>query len=586
MSVFDIECNGFTPTKIHCLSYQDKDGTIVTLFEYDDMRDWLARQTVLIGHKIIIFDVPILERLLGVRVDAELIDTLALSWYLEPDRKRHGLEYYGEDYGIPKPVVDDWDSLTPEEYAHRCEEDVKINVRLWSSQRVHLENLYEHDDASVKRIVRYLSWKIDCAREQEVLGWRLDVVSCRSLREEWVPILEELDAHLCMAMPQVRVFSNRKKPGRCFKQDGTHSAAGLRWFELLRQLDLPEEHTDDVKEPTGWKDPKPSSHVQIKDWLFSHGWEPCTFKYKRDKQTGDVRTIPQVYKDKSPEVSPSVAALFQSEPAFEYLEGRSVLQHRLSIVEGFIRDGEASGYLQARVQGFTNTLRFKHTEVVNLPGIDKPYGKEIRSLLTAPEGMELCGADQCALEDKTKQHFMYPHDPAYVEEMQKDGFDPHLDLAVQAGVITSDQAYEDEAKKLHKQHRVVYKEANYACVYGAGAPTVARGAKIKLKDARKLVKLYWERNWAVKKVAEECEVKWVKGQQWLLNPISRFWYSLRADKDRFSTLNQGSGVYCFDTWVRNCRERGVPGLCVLLGQRTKKELLRRANSMKAGPRLS
>ena len=28
------------------------------------------------------------------------------------------------------------------------------------------------------------------------------------------------------------------------------------------------------------------------------------------------------------------------------------------------------------------------------------------------------------------------------------------------------------------------------------------------------------------------------------------WYSLRFDKDRFSTLNQGTGAYCFDTWVK------------------------------------
>ena len=44
---------------------------------------------------------------------------------------------------------------------------------------------------------------------------------------------------------------------------------------------------------------------------------------------------------------------------------------------------------------------------------------------------------------------------------------------------------------------------------------------------------------------------------WLFNPLSRFWYSLRADKDRFSTLNQSSGVYCFDTWIRYIRNSGI-----------------------------
>jgi hypothetical protein len=27
------------------------------------------------------------------------------------------------------------------------------------------------------------------------------------------------------------------------------------------------------------------------------------------------------------------------------------------------------------------------------------------------------------------------------------------------------------------------------------------------------------------------------------------WYKLRSEKDIFSTLNQGTGVYCFDLWI-------------------------------------
>ena len=54
---------------------------------------------------------------------------------------------------------------------------------------------------------------------------------------------------------------------------------------------------------------------------------------------------------------------------------------------------------------------------------------------------------------------------------------------------------------------------------------------------------------AIKAVAAEQKVKTVDEQMWLFNPISRFWYSLRFEKDIFSTLVQGSAVYVFDTWV-------------------------------------
>jgi DNA polymerase I-like protein with 3'-5' exonuclease and polymerase domains len=37
--------------------------------------------------------------------------------------------------------------------------------------------------------------------------------------------------------------------------------------------------------------------------------------------------------------------------------------------------------------------------------------------------------------------------------------------------------------------------------------------------------------------------------------VSKFWYSLRYDKDKFSTLNQGTGVWVFDNWIREVLKR-------------------------------
>ena len=55
------------------------------------------------------------------------------------------------------------------------------------------------------------------------------------------------------------------------------------------------------------------------------------------------------------------------------------------------------------------------------------------------------------------------------------------------------------------------------------------------------------------KVASKARTRDLFGSTWLYNPVSEFWYSLRSDKDRFSTLNQGTGVFCFDSWVSLCR---------------------------------
>ena len=101
-----------------------------------------------------------------------------------------------------------------------------------------------------------------------------------------------------------------------------------------------------------------------------------------------------------------------------------------------------------------------------------------------------------------------------------------------------------------KPVRDIFKNGNYACQYGAGPARLALTADIPLRKAEQVWETYWKKNWAIKKVAEEQIVKTVNGQMWLYNPISHLWYSLRYEKDRFSTLIQGTASYVFDEWVK------------------------------------
>lgn len=50
-------------------------------------------------------------------------------------------------------------------------------------------------------------------------------------------------------------------------------------------------------------------------------------------------------------------------------------------------------------------------------------------------------------------------------------------------------------------------------------------------------------------------MKEVRGQKWLKNPVNGFYYSLRKEKDRFSTLVQGTASYVFDLWVGFIRSK-------------------------------
>jgi DNA polymerase I-like protein with 3'-5' exonuclease and polymerase domains len=207
----------------------------------------------------------------------------------------------------------------------------------------------------------------------------------------------------------------------------------------------------------------------------------------------------------------------------------------------------------------TDTLKpkSKHKTAVNLPKVEKPYAESIRGVLIARDGYELCGADMSSLEDRLKQHFIYPYDPEYVKEMSSDDYDPHLSLALLAGSISyaAMEAYKAGTDKSIKPIRDIFKNGNYACQYGAGPPRLAITANISLKEAEKVHAAYWKKNWAIKEVAKEQRVKRVRGQMWLLNPINGFYYSLRTEKDIFSTLVQGTADYVFNVWIKFIRSK-------------------------------
>lgn len=551
--VFDLEADGLLDdaTKIHCLCYWNlTDSTTGTLTNINDIKEWLENADVLIGHNIIRYDVPLLRKCIGnVVLRATLVDTLPISWYLYPERNIHGLDAWGIDLGIAKPAIADWKNLTQEEYIHRCQEDVKINVKLWKKQRSYLERLYGSFDEA-KKLIDYLSFKMDCAREQERSKWKLDKAYALESLGKLTEAKEAKLATLTAAMPSVPVYALRKAPAKPFKKDGSLSATGARWKHMLKEHALPED-TKEFKELIGENPPNPNSSDQKKEWLYSLGWKPITFKYVKEED-GTTRKIPQINLEHGGGLCPSVLRLQQLEPAIEWLADLGVISHRISILSGFIESADENGFVEAQIAGLTNTLRFKHKTIVNLPKVGKAYGEEIRGALIAREGCELCGSDMSGLEDRLKQHFIYPYDPEYVKEMSNDDYDPHLSLALLAKEVTEEQviAYKDGTDKSIKPIRDIFKNGNYACQYGAGPPRLALTADISLTKAEQVWKTYWEKNWAIKKVAEEQIVKTINGQMWLYNPISSLWYSLRYEKDRFSTLIQGTASYVFDEWVK------------------------------------
>lgn len=559
--IFDIETDGLVSTRIWVMSYfivgEFKSiSDVKSTYSYDDMRELFAAADTVIGHNITCFDIPAVEKVLNIKVKARIIDTLWLSYYLYPRRNTHNLEDYGKDFGIQKPPIDDWENLSLEEYAHRCTEDVKINTYLWGKMQKDLKELYVHYPSQVDKIIDYISFKAKVIAEQEKYKLKLNIPYLKERLKELDNIYEEAYDNLKKHMPKIPINKTVNRPKNIYKKDGSFTKVYTDWIELCNKEGLPED-TESINVIVGYEEPKPQSHEQLKNWLFSLGWEPITFEYRKNT-SGDINKIPQIF-DKDKELCKSVVELFDKAPVLKSLEGFTVAKHRADILRGFLKSADDSGYIAASAVGLTNTLRYKHKNIVNLPGEGKKYGEYIRSCIIPPSGLRFCGCDISALETMTKLHYIKPIDPGFVERVMAEDYDPHLDLAEFAGYLTPEQVKaHKEGIEDHSKIRKIFKVVNYSATYGASAYTVSLNCNIPLDSAHKIIESYRKLNWSVDYFADRLQVIEWGGGSWLFNPLSKFYYSLRHNKDRFSTVNQSTGVYIFDMFMYFVRQGGVP----------------------------
>ncbi len=548
-----------------------------------DIQGLLDQPAIFIMHNGICYDKNALKHF-GYDVSKVIfVDTLALSWYLDLNRDKHGLENYGEEFGVPKPAIVDWESLTQQDYDHRVQEDVKIQYRTYKKLKGMFEELYgEMTDYEfcTHKVVKYLNFKMEQLEEQQNTKFKVDVPHAEKVIEELEQEIEHKTEQLKASMPKVPEYTKHTRPAKPFKKDGTLSANGEKWKALCEEAGVEFEYEGEIKKVKGYNEPNPASSNQVKDWLFSLGWVPETYKYLKDAD-GNERKIPQVYVQGSGgQVCTSIEKLAEQHEELQHLVGLGVLSHRKGCVKGFIDSLIFGEYVEAGANGFTNTLRLKHRKpCVNLPSSRVVYGEAVRSCLIAREGMLLGGADLSSLENRIKFNLQLPYDRDYVFSQMSDDFDPHLQIAQEGGLLEQHEVWfykivkegfdrdrypkdakldvmlslpEDEKKK-HVKHisevRGKGKGTNYSCQYGAGAATVARTAGVPLSIGKSLVNAYKKVNWSIEKIAASQVTKKVSHGTYQLNPFNNMWYHLKTDKDRFSTLVQGTGAYILDLWL-------------------------------------
>jgi hypothetical protein len=165
IAVLDLEGNGLrdTITEVHCVVVKSLDTDKIFRFtnrsnislqsiSFDLLPRCLSNITKLIGHNIISYDIPVLNKFFGVDLnEIELVDTYIVSQLLDPDRELpegcpvsvrdpvtgrkklvgpHSLEALGWALGERKIHHYDWTVFSPEMLA-RCESDVLITEKVY-----------------------------------------------------------------------------------------------------------------------------------------------------------------------------------------------------------------------------------------------------------------------------------------------------------------------------------------------------------------------------------------------------------------------------------------------------------------------
>lgn len=449
--IFDIEADGLLDsiTKIYCLSYTVVgEWKVMSITTEDEIKAFFNAGYIYVGHNIKDYDLPAVKKVYGIKTEElPYIDTLFLSWYIFPKLKKYGLDDFGKMLGIEKVKIDaaEWQNLSVEKAIERCEQDVKINAKLWVNAEARLKTLYSSEE-EMEHLIKYINFKSDCAYTQSTNPIKLDIVKAQTLLNQWDAMLEEKRQALESVMPMIPKYSLKTKPAQLYLKNGQLSVKGKDWFDFLEKNNIPKDNETPIRYVAKWDYPNANSTEQIKEWLFKLGWQPTTYRFERNKETGDVKQIPQILTE-SKEVCPSILALIDKQPNVELLQGFGVLKHRYGQVKGLLESVDRDGYVIQRIVGLTSTLRMKHGVVVNLPGVDKPYGKDIRGLFMADDNTVVFGVDIKNLESRTKDHYITPYDPEYVAEMNDPSFDSHTDLAVLANKIT------EEEEKFYKWYK-------------------------------------------------------------------------------------------------------------------------------------
>ncbi len=435
--IFDIETDGLydQATQVFCIVLYDI--TRAETFTYGpDLVDaalaHLATADVLIGHNIIFYDLPVLQKLHSFACKCRIIDTLVctrLIWpkevleeldseqYPQVPAKRRGtasLEAWGWRLADHKIEFKDFSKYS-QEMLDYCVQDVQVTLKLWrfiTQQRYPEPALkLEHDFAlAINRQVR--------------AGFPFDVDACLDLVDDLRAKQAELENHLKELFPPIRHEET-------FIPKVNNKTRGYVKGQPYTKVRLEEFN--------------PGSRTQIADRLKQkYGWTPDKTTEKGNPILDDDILAALPY----PEAGPLAEYMLVKKRLGQIADGNNawlklVNNNDLCMHGDLVTNGCISGRCAHR-----------NPNMGQVPASYSPYGKECRNLFHAPHSWDLIGVDAKALELRCLAGYLAIWDDGeYARLVTDESIDIHTYNQQQFGV----------------DNRDVSKRLLYGMLYGCGA---------------------------------------------------------------------------------------------------------------------
>ena len=356
MIYLDLEANGLTPDVIWCV-VTSENGVSTVHTTPDTLSEALRGSVSVVGHNLIGYDMPVLERLWGITVAPErVLDTLVLSRLYEPSKSGgHSLRNWGECLGFPKGDHTDWSQLS-QEMIDYCIRDVEV------TEAVHQKLMQDMTCFSPNCIE--LEHKVQASvQQQEINGWTLDQPLARDLCATFKERMNEIEEELQQKFPPIVHERWSEKTGKQLKDK-------VEVFNV-------------------------GSRQQIAKRLSSLG-------VRFDKVTEKGNPIVD-------EAVLETIDLPEAKVVSEYL----MLQKRYAQVNSWLEHVKEDGRVHGRVisnGAVTGRMTHQSPNMAQVPASHSPYGHECRSCWTVPEGKKLVGFDASGLELRMLAHYMKDED--------------------------------------------------------------------------------------------------------------------------------------------------------------------------------